>query len=205
MKNAAFIKAVRAVLAGADPVAEARELTVANVMTLIAADLAAMSGPALASAYNLLSPEKPVTRFATPEDGRKRLALKIEARKLATALAAGETAESAKAKVVAKGKEQVAAIIASGEVMDKRLAKLNGLKTIVEAKKKPTALKVVRSFSAGEKITLLVGANPKREGSASAEVFAKYKTGMTVAEFYVAGGSATHLKWDIGHNFIEVK
>lgn len=116
-------------------VPEGRPLTVENILTLVVADLAAMSGPALATAYNLLSPEKPVARFATSEDGRKRLALKIEARKLAEKLAAGETAEVAKAKVTKKGEEQVAAIVASGEEMDKRLAKLNGIKTPVAASK----------------------------------------------------------------------
>ena len=127
MRN--VVKNAMAAKIAAEAPAESRPMTEASILTLVAADLAAMSGKALADAYNIISPEKPVNRFATPEDGRKRLALKIEARKLVARLAAGETAETAKAKVVAKGKAQVEALVASGAEMDKRLAKLNGLQT----------------------------------------------------------------------------
>jgi hypothetical protein len=190
-------------------VPKGRPLTVENVMTLIAADLAAMSGPSLVTAYNLLSPEKPVTRFATPEDGRKRLALKIEARKLAAKLAAGETAEEAKAKVTAKGKEQVAAVLASGEKMDKRLAKLNGIATatgpnVAKPKKTPVGRIPKEDRSPGSRITILVK-NPARPGTAHFARFNLYRNGMTVGEYIAAGGhSGDVYAWDLPHGFISL-
>lgn len=51
--------------------------TVASVATLTAADVAAMTGPALVYAYNVLNSAVPVKRFATPADGRKRLLASI--------------------------------------------------------------------------------------------------------------------------------
>jgi hypothetical protein len=46
--------------------------------------------------------------------------------------------------------------------------------------------------------------NPKRAGSASAQRFALYKTGMTVAEFMEKGGSRADVTHDMGKNFIKV-
>ena len=56
-------------------------------------------------------------------------------------------------------------------------------------------------------ITLLVDANPKREGSQSHTDFAKYFTGMTVGAFIDAVGkrATPHLVYDAAHGFISIE
>ena len=46
--------------------------------------------------------------------------------------------------------------------------------------------------------------NPKRAGSASAELFTKYVDGMTLAEAKEAGISSVAVKWDFDHGFITI-
>jgi len=53
-------------------------------------------------------------------------------------------------------------------------------------------------------ITVVVEANPKREGSKGAERFDLYKTGMTVQAFKDAGGTMADVRWDREHGYIEV-
>lgn len=55
-------------------------------------------------------------------------------------------------------------------------------------------------------ITLLAPANPKRAASASAERFAHYRTGMTVAEYIAAAGdkALADLKYDTEKGFISI-
>lgn len=65
---------------------------------------------------------------------------------------------------------------------------------------KEKAVKVVANLT--KKITLLVDKNPKR--GKSAERFNIYKAGMTVQDFYAAGGLIADLNWDVNHKFIEL-
>lgn len=53
------------------------------------------------------------------------------------------------------------------------------------------------------KIKLLVNENPKR--GASAERFALYRNGMTVADYLEAGGKRADISWDVNKGFIEVR
>ena len=53
-----------------------------------------------------------------------------------------------------------------------------------------------------DRIKLHVDANPKKPGSASAERFAKYEDGMTVADYRAAGGTAEDLAWDRKKGFV---
>lgn len=53
------------------------------------------------------------------------------------------------------------------------------------------------------KIKLLVKENPKKAGAA--ERFALYKNGMTLGEYFAAGGKRADINWDVKMQFIEVK
>lgn len=61
-------------------------------------------------------------------------------------------------------------------------------------------------------ITVLVAANPKKPGSASAARFALYKPGITVAAYKAAvkaagqpySLAAADLRWDVRHKFIAI-
>ena len=53
-----------------------------------------------------------------------------------------------------------------------------------------------------DRIKLHVDSNPKKPGSASAERFAKYEDGMTVADYRAAGGTAEDLAWDRKKGFV---
>ena len=80
----------------------------------------------------------------------------------------------------------------------------------------PKAPKTPRAnkFEAGQVITLLTdkegkkyGAdnNPKREGTASADRFSKYKDGITVEQALAAGVKSADLDWDSKKGFISIK
>jgi hypothetical protein len=58
---------------------------------------------------------------------------------------------------------------------------------------------------AGKKIFLLVKENPKQPGTAAHEKWKLYRNGMTVEEYYAAGGRTSSLKWDSEREFIKVK
>lgn len=60
------------------------------------------------------------------------------------------------------------------------------------------------AFDPANKITVLVDKNPKRPGTDSARRFDKYRTGMTVADYFAKGGAAPDLLWDIERKFIKV-
>lgn len=53
-------------------------------------------------------------------------------------------------------------------------------------------------------IRLLVTTNPKRPGTSSHDRFARYRDGMTVAQFVAAGGTTGDLTWDQTHSFIRL-
>ncbi len=46
--------------------------------------------------------------------------------------------------------------------------------------------------------------SPKRAGTKSAELFAKYKTGMSLNAALEAGIPREHITWDLKHGFIEI-
>lgn len=54
-------------------------------------------------------------------------------------------------------------------------------------------------------ITVLAKENPKREGTSAHDIFANYKSGMSVEAFYKAGGNATALAYDAKKGFISLK
>lgn len=66
----------------------------------------------------------------------------------------------------------------------------------------------VSGVQPGDKIKVLVGANPKKPGSKAAEDFAKYKDEMTVAEFHAAVGDKStgqgHILHDLKKGYISV-
>jgi hypothetical protein len=53
-----------------------------------------------------------------------------------------------------------------------------------------------------QKIVVVAQSNPKRPNSKSAQRFALYQTGMTVAEFKAAGGTLADITWDSERKFI---
>lgn len=79
-------------------------------------------------------------------------------------------------------------------------------KPAVEAAATETAKPARAHTASGEnrEITVLAAENPKRVGSKAHARFALYRTGMTVAEFFAAGGTASDLTWDVKHAYISV-
>jgi hypothetical protein len=74
--------------------------------------------------------------------------------------------------------------------------------------KEPKAAKAPRQsgkYPASGVITLLAETNPKREGSASRERFAHYKTGQTVAEALELGLTHGDFNHDVTHGFISIE
>lgn len=69
-----------------------------------------------------------------------------------------------------------------------------------ETEKKPRAAR----FADDATITVKAAENPKRAGSKSFDVFAKYKDGMTVKEAKEAGISTADLRYDSEHDFISI-
>jgi hypothetical protein len=61
------------------------------------------------------------------------------------------------------------------------------------------------TFTPDQKIKVLVKENPRREGTKSYKMFAKYKDGMTVAEAVKAGIGMVDLRWDAKFEHISVK
>jgi hypothetical protein len=76
----------------------------------------------------------------------------------------------------------------------------------------PKAAATTTPAAASRTIKLLVPANPKKPGSASAARFALYKPGMSVAAYQAAVKAsgqplrlaAADLLWDVRHKFIEL-
>ena len=54
-------------------------------------------------------------------------------------------------------------------------------------------------------IRVLVAENPKRKGTSSYERFAKYKDGMSVADFIRVGGTQGDLRWDQERGFVRLE
>jgi len=53
-------------------------------------------------------------------------------------------------------------------------------------------------------ITILVIANPKRQGTLACQRFDLYKDGMTVAEYIEAGGRTGDVNYDVAENYISL-
>lgn len=53
-------------------------------------------------------------------------------------------------------------------------------------------------------IRILAETNPKRPGTSAHERFAKYRDGMTVAQFIAAGGTRGDISWDTERSFIRL-
>lgn len=89
-----------------------------------------------------------------------------------------------------------------------------GTTTTTAAAAAPAAPKKVGGFLLTQKISFGVDGekkpyngtdnNPKRKGTKSFELFAKYRDGMTVEEATKAGITGAALSWDSRHNFIRI-
>jgi hypothetical protein len=53
-------------------------------------------------------------------------------------------------------------------------------------------------------ITVLVIANPKRQGTLACQRFDLYKDGMTVAEYIEAGGRTGDINYDVAEDYISL-
>jgi hypothetical protein len=78
------------------------------------------------------------------------------------------------------------------------------------AKKAPVAGKqkatgIVRNNFAGCKLRKLVKDNPRKAGTHGFNSFNVIKDGMTFEAYITAGGRANDLRWDVEHNWVEVK
>lgn len=62
-----------------------------------------------------------------------------------------------------------------------------------------------RRYADDQVITVLADKNPKREGSAAHDRFAKYRSGMTVAQAVAAGVTRGDLTFDADHSFIKIE
>lgn len=66
----------------------------------------------------------------------------------------------------------------------------------------------VSTLAGTTKITVLAKTNPKREGSASHDRFAKYRTGMTIDEYGAAirshGKALRDIQWDVKYGYIHL-
>ena len=69
---------------------------------------------------------------------------------------------------------------------------------------KATKSRGVKGVELGAVITLLVTANPKREGSKAKERFAFYVDGMTQEQALDAGITTPDLVYDASHGFISI-
>ena len=61
------------------------------------------------------------------------------------------------------------------------------------------------AYGADMLITKIEPGNPKREGSASFDRFALYKTGMKVSKFLEIGGRSADIRYDVEHGLISVE
>lgn len=61
------------------------------------------------------------------------------------------------------------------------------------------------AFDESQKIKVLVKDNPKREGSASYDIFELLKKSKTVGDFFASGGASSNLHWNIERGYIEVE
>jgi hypothetical protein len=59
-------------------------------------------------------------------------------------------------------------------------------------------------FDENAKITWLVKANPRREGSDTHRRFAKYSGATTVRDYFAKGGTPGDLRWDVKHKYLTV-
>lgn len=76
-----------------------------------------------------------------------------------------------------------------------KLAKLNG--HVFSGK-----LDVRNAKCLSAKIQLLIDRNPRHEGTRAYKMFALYRNGMTVREFFKAGGGIGDVKWDVNRKHI---
>lgn len=72
---------------------------------------------------------------------------------------------------------------------------------------KPIGVKGPKGAELTARITILAATNPKRPNTKAFDVFAKYRTGMSVSEFMTdAGSEATpNMVYDVKHGFIEIE
>lgn len=119
-----------------------------------------------------------------------------------------EAQEAQEAQAAASKKaNKVAAPKADAKPAAKKGAAKPAAKAAAPAKTKVAAPeKAAKAESGGDirKITLLEKANPKREGTASFERYALYKTGMTVDAYVGAGGVKADIAYDEKKGFIKV-
>jgi hypothetical protein len=117
----------------------------------------------------------------------------------------GAKLESAKAKQ-AKAESKAQANAADGKKQAKPAADAKASKKQANAAeaadKKPSYLPLPDGTADALRITMLVQENPKR--GASAERFALYKDGMTVAQALEAGVQRADLRWDLAHGWISI-
>ena len=90
----------------------------------------------------------------------------------------------------------------------KEAVKTQEVKAKTDAKKangeKAARDRTSRNFDKTAVITLNAEKNPKREGSKSHTRFAVYKTGQTVEQFIVGGGTYGDLAWDSARGYISI-
>lgn len=82
---------------------------------------------------------------------------------------------------------------------------LGDYKTRYKEPKAPKAPRQSGKYPASGVITLLAETNPKREGSASRDRFAHYKSGQTVAEALALGLTHGDFNHDVAHGFISIE
>ena len=58
---------------------------------------------------------------------------------------------------------------------------------------------------AGKVIVPIVSGNPRKEGSIGHHSFSLLRPGMTYEDYIAAGGRGTDLRWDLAHNFVELR
>ena len=104
---------------------------------------------------------------------------------------------------------QLAARYEGDETMSKAVKATNKR----NAKKGKPAVKAAKEKKGGGKrtsartemkIRLLEKTNPKREGTNAHKLYAKYKTGMTVADALAAGMPSNYISYDVRHKYIEL-
>lgn len=75
----------------------------------------------------------------------------------------------------------------------------------VPAEPKQRRSKFAEMYPESSKVTVLVEANPKKEGSASRERFEHYFKSETIGDFLAAGGTYADVAYDIGRMHIKVE
>lgn len=81
----------------------------------------------------------------------------------------------------------------------------NDKATATPAEPKQRRSKFAEMYPEASKITVIVEANPKKEGSASRERFEHYFKSTTIGDFLAAGGTYADVAYDIGRMHISVE